>query len=189
MIAPSYLKLILISFSGYLLFLSCDREKFGFVNTEALVGKYYGAIDLERKIQLKTNNYYRERDSLYALMKKEVQTFQTQYPNAQTQNAKAHYDRLADRSQKVNDYLKSKEELLSQENNTKMDSLTRFIKNFIENYGKQHSYTFIFGQNVLYNVHSKDLTDEIAELLNNEYLKSGKTPAPAAPAEAKKDSL
>ena len=64
---------------------------------------------------------------------------------------------------------------MEQNFNVEMDSVINKVNDFVEKYGKNNGYTFIFGKNragsVLYGTESKDITEAVTKAINEAYKK------------------
>ena len=134
---------------------SCQQgQKIAFVDNSKLLDDYQEKKDLEALLKGKIDKYQHKRDSI-------SQAFQVKAQK---------YSELAHESQLLQQQLMAEEQAIQEESRTKMDTLLKKVKNFIKEYGKQHSYDFILGANdggsVHYGKADKDITADIVKALN-----------------------
>ena len=89
--------------------------------------------------------------------------------------AQEEYGMLQQRGQFMGQQLQQEEQQIQLEGQAEMDSLISKVKKEINGYGKSNGYTYILsggdGGSVLYGAETKDLTQEILKILNENYKK------------------
>ena len=149
----------------------CDQDKIGYVDTVRLMEKNLEKLELEAKYQEKSMSFNKKRDSISQAFQIEAQAIQAKAETMSQSKAQEEYDLLQQRGQFIGQQLQQEEQILQQEGQTEMDSLVSKVRKQIQEYGKVQGYTFILGGgdggSVLYGIESKDLTDEVIEVVNS----------------------
>jgi len=119
-----------------------------------------------------TDALNQKRDSISRAFQVEVQTFQAKAESMSQKKAQEEGAVLQQRGQLIGQQLQQEEQLLQQQGQAEMDSVVSKVKKEIVSYGKANGYTYILGggdgSNVLYGQDSKDITDAILKILNEE---------------------
>ena len=166
---------------------SCQQgQKIAFVDNSKLLDDYQEKKDLEALLKGKIDKYQHKRDSISQAFQVKAQApplqlllyrgqvkaqaFEAQAKTLAPAVAQQKYSELAHESQLLQQQLMAEEQAIQEESRTKMDTLLKKVKNFIKEYGKQHSYDFILGANdggsVHYGKADKDITADIVKALN-----------------------
>lgn len=178
--------------------ISCNKEqtatsttkeiKTAYVDTAKLMEEYTEAKDLEAKFKTKSEAEAKKFEVEEANFKAEVANFQR---NAQANGqawAQQKNAELEQRQQRLQYAAQSVGQKLQMEGATEMDSLVKSVKKFIQEYGKEKGYDYIYGTGdaatVLYAKDQYDITKELVKLLNDKYAANTKK-EPAT--EAKKE--
>ncbi len=155
--------------------IACQEQKIGYVDNVKLMDQYQEKIDIEAKYQNKSDALGKKRDSISQAFQIEAQAFQEKAQSMSQQKAQEAYGSLQQRGQMIGQQLQQEEQQLQLEGPTSMDSLIKKVKGQIKAYGKDHGYTYILGGgnggSVLYGDETKDLTEDILSLLNEQYKK------------------
>lgn len=163
--------------------ISCNKEqtttaasaalKTAYVDTAKLMEEYTEAKDVEAKFKAKSEAEARKFEVEEANFKAEVANFQR---NAQANGqawAQQKNAELEQRQQRLQYAVQSAGQKLQMEGATEMDSLVKNVKKFIEAYGKEKGYDYIYGTGdaatVLYAKEQYDITKELIKLLNEKY--------------------
>jgi outer membrane protein len=152
---------------------ACQEQKIGYVDNVKLMDEYQEKIDIEEKYQNQSEALGKRRDSISQAFQMEAQEFQEQAKGLSQEKAQEQYGSLQQRGQMIGQQLQQEEQQLQLQGQTEMDSLINKVRTEIKKYGKDKGYTFILGGgnggSVLYGQESKDLTEEIVKLLNENY--------------------
>ena len=152
---------------------ACQEQKIGYVDNVKLMDEYQEKIDIEEKYQNQSEALGKRRDSISQAFQMEAQEFQQQAKGLSQEKAQEQYGSLQQRGQMIGQQLQQEEQQLQLQGQTEMDSLINKVRAEIKKYGKENGYTFILGGgnggSVLYGQESKDLTEEIVKLLNENY--------------------
>ncbi len=161
---------IVIFFIALFVFSCQEQAKIGFVDNKKVVNDYDKKKGFEAKFQTKIDKFNKKADSLEKAIQMEAQLFQVKAQTMSQKKAEAEYQALLQKKQMLDYQLKSEEQALQTEAQTKIDSLVQEVKLFVKDYGKTNGYTYILGANeagsVMYGAESNDLTEEILTKLN-----------------------
>ena len=156
-----------------LIALSCQQQKFGYVDNVELMDAYQEKIDVEERYKVKLDALNQKRDSISQAFQIEAQEFQNRAERMSATNAQKEYDLLQQRGQFMAQQLQLEEQQLQQLGQAEMDSVVDRVKEEIQAYGKANNYNYIFGGGeggtVLYGQETDDLTDAIIKILNDKY--------------------
>lgn len=154
---------------------SCEQNKIGFVDNVKLMDGYQEKIDIEARYKVKAEALNKKRDSISQAFQLEAQAFQTKAQSMAQDKAQEEYGLLQQRGQFIGQQLQQEEQQMQSEGQTEMDSLISRVKREISSYGKSNGYTYILsggeGGSVLYGTDTKDLTQDILKILNDNYKK------------------
>ncbi len=157
---------------GLFLFASvaCQQDKIAYVDNIRLMDGFNEKIKTEAEYTSKTAALNKKRDSISRAFQLEVQAFQAKAEAMPQQKAQEEGTLLQQRGQLIGQQLQQEEQLLQQQGQVQMDSIVSKVKKEIVAFGKTNGYTFILGGgdggSVLYGQDSKDVTDDILEILN-----------------------
>lgn len=159
----------------FITIISCQQEKIGFVDNVKLMDTYKEKLDIEARFKTKSEAFTKKRDSISQAFQLEAQDFQSRAQKLAQAKAQEEYSLLQQRSQFIGQQLQQEEQQLQMQGQTEMDSLVSKIKREIKTYGKTNGYSFILsggdGGSVLYGTDTKNVTDEIVKILNDNYKK------------------
>lgn len=157
------------------LVVSCQKpEKVGFIDNGEIINKYQEKLDIEEKYKVKDEAFTKRTDSIGRAFQLEAQDFQVKSQSMSAANAQKKYEELGQKQQVLQQQLQFEQQQLQQAFSTEIDSVIVKVKEFVEKYGKENGYTFIFGTSdvsraVMYGKEEKDLTKIILDALNAEY--------------------
>ena len=159
----------------FITIISCQQEKIGFADNVKLMDTYKEKLDIEARFKTKSEAFTKKRDSISQAFQLEAQDFQSRAQKLAQAKAQEEYSLLQQRSQFIGQQLQQEEQQLQMQGQTEMDSLVSKIKREIKTYGKTNGYSFILsggdGGSVLYGTDTKNVTDEIVKILNDNYKK------------------
>lgn len=161
--------LIVLSFGAILT--SCDNEKTAYVDTSELMKEYSEMKEVEADFTVRSENLKKELDSMSADFRQEVQEFQENAATMSQAEKEAKQQELMQKQQMLQQQQQMKSGQLRQESQMMMDSMINKVKGFVEEYGKENDYTYIFGSNesanILYAKEGKNITQEVLAELND----------------------
>ena len=152
---------------------ACEQNKIGFVDNVKLMDGYQEKIDIEARYKIKAEALNKKRDSISQAFQIEAQAFQTKAQSMPEAQAQEEYGVLQQRGQFIGQQLQQEEQQMQSEGQIEMDSLISKVKKEINGYGKSNGFTYILsggdGGSVLYGTDTKDLTQDILKILNEQY--------------------
>lgn len=158
-----------------LLLASCQQDKIAFVDNVKLMDGYQRKMDVEAAYQEKSQAFAQKRDSISQVFQTEAQLMQNNSKGMSQQKAQEEYGNLQQRAQIIGQQLQQEEQRMQQQGQVQMDSVVQKVKEAIKAYGEDNGYTFILGGGdgggVLYGTDAKDITEEVLQVLNEEYKK------------------
>lgn len=146
---------------------SCNQQKIGYVDITKLLEESDAAKDLKKEIEKKGNEFQAKYQQIAADM--DAQIKQGKMTQAQAQK----------KGQELQAAYQQEGNQLQQDSDERSNKLIEDIKEFIKEYAKKNSYTFVLGSNesgnVLYGEEKNDLTEKLIEAINKEYKSEGET--------------
>ncbi|WP_088339974.1 OmpH family outer membrane protein [Robiginitalea sediminis] len=165
----------LVILAGAILLASCEQNKIAHVDYATLMDGYQRKKDLESGYQIKAENYARKRDSISQVFQMEAQEMQNRARSMSQQSAQEEMNALQQRAQMVGQQLQQEEQQMQRMGQLKSDSLITHVKETVAKFGEEKGYTYILaagdGSSVLFGEDSKDITEEVLKMLNDEYKK------------------
>lgn len=151
---------------------ACQQNKIAHVDNIRLMDEFKEKVAGEAKYKTLTDALTQKRDSISRAFQLEIQEFQAKAESMSQKKAQEEGAVLQQRGQLIGQQLQQEEQLLQQQGQAAMDSIVSKVKKEIESFGKANGYTYILGggdgSNVLYGEDSKDVTDAILKILNEE---------------------
>ncbi len=159
-----------------LLSFSCQKPpKTGFVDTEKIFKEYEGSKALEKELKAKQEKFSKKYDSLVQQWRQEVMDFQSKAKKLSPKKLQQKDQELYQKQQMIQQMQQQEGAKITAEIQAKNDSIVKEVYKFIDNYGKQNNFEYIFGKNttgsVLYGKSQNDLTEKLLKALNDNYSK------------------
>ncbi len=175
-------KLYLITLGLILLSLSAckqnNTEKTAFADMQKLTDNYRKLQEAQKNFEAKQKDLKAKYDSIAASFQAKYRDFLSRAQKMSKARADKEYQQLALLQQQIT--LKQQQEAaaLQQQADSVFKSMLDSLKTFIDKYGKDHGYTYIFGKQdlngLLYGKPDKDITDDMLKALNGETKKQEK---------------
>ncbi len=150
-----------------------ESLKTAYVDTAELMKDYQEAKDVEAKYKNKAVAMEKKLDLEIAKFKADATNFQK---NAQANGqewAQKNGQALQKREQQIQVSQQQMMQQLQEQSGTEMDVIVKKVKQFIKDFGKEKGYSYIYGTGspatVLYAEDKYDITQEITDLLNENY--------------------
>ncbi|MHA7844389.1 MAG: OmpH/Skp family outer membrane protein [Winogradskyella sp.] len=158
---------------------SCqEQEKVAFVDNSKVIDDYQMKIDIEKKYEDQNDAFNKQRDSIGRVYQAEIQTIQMQLGKMSPRKKEEESQKFQQKWQPIQQQMQFRQQQMEQNFNVEMDSVIIKVNDFVEEYGKNNGYTFIFGKNragsVLYGAEGKDITEAVTKAINEHY-KNGDT--------------
>lgn len=181
-----------------LLFLtSCNQQKIGYVDIQEVIKEFNGAKDAEKSMQTESQNLSASLDKMAAEFQANVQDYQknlaTLSPAAKAQREQV----LSEQQQQMQQQQQTAQQQIQAMGQQKMDDVFKQVENYIKKYSQENGYSFVLGTTrqtnaILYGEEKADITKEIIESLNAQYVSgsvgseaAAETPKPAVEEEKK----
>lgn len=156
---------------------SCEKsKKIGFIDNGLVINDYQEKKDIEAKFQLKDDAFRKRTDSIGRAFQLEVQTTQSTAQNASQKRAQELINGLQQKQQQLQQQMQLEQQQLANAFQIEIDSVIVKVKNYVKEYGKTNTYTYILGTSdaaatVLYGTEDNNLTQIILDSLNKRYNK------------------
>ncbi|WP_127845994.1 OmpH family outer membrane protein [Psychroflexus aestuariivivens] len=164
------MKKIILSLAVVASLMSCQQQKTAYVDNTVLIQDYYKMESTEAKYEEKSKKMSDELDANVMEFQKEVQEFQKNEGSMSKAELEREQNRLMQKQQMLQQQQQQQSQALRQESDQAIDSLIKEVRDFVEDYGKENGYTYIFGSNesanIMYAKEGLDITDDILEELN-----------------------
>ncbi len=158
-----------------LIITSCqEQNKIAFVDRTEVINKYQAKIDIEERFKKKNEAFIKRRDSLiqqYEFDRKEASIKAQRMSQAELQKLAQEYQQ---REALLGQQIQYEQQQLQQAFDTELDSTIAEVKRFVKQYGKDNSYTYIFGTSdatntVMYGPEQDDISKLVLDKLNEAY--------------------
>jgi outer membrane protein len=171
------MKKIVAALSFVLLLASCqEQKKMAFINRTEVMNEYQERVEVEAKFKVREDRFNKRSDSIGKAFQFEVQQFQMASVKMSENNRQEQSQAFNQKSQMLQQQMQYEQQQLQQAFATEMDSVMTTMKTFVNDYGKQNGYSFIFGTSdvtttVMYGEDVNDISDAILKGLNDSYKK------------------
>ena len=157
---------------------SCNQEKTAYVENEKVVEEYYKLENMRNKYNSKQEALKKEIDSLTAPFQKLYQEYMEKRESLEDGERQQREQQLRQMQQQIRAKQNQQGRQIQQQRGKESDSLIKVMENKIAEYAEQKGYTYIFGSNqssnILYGDKSKNITDDVIDMLNEDAGKSKK---------------
>ena len=151
---------------------SCNQDKTAYVENERVVDEYYKLENMRDKYDSKQKSLSKEIDSLAAPFQKLYDEYMEKRESLSDKERQEKEQQLRQMQQQIRAKQNQEGQQLQQQRGEEADSLINVMENKIAEYAKQKGYTYIFGSNqssnILYGDKSKNITDEVIDVLNED---------------------
>lgn len=155
-----------------LFFVSCEEDKTAYVDTTRLIQEYSEMKEVEAEFTERSEKIQKTLDSVAGIFQEEVKTFQAEAQGMSQAERQERQSQLMQKQQMLQQMQQIQANRLREESDAAVDSLVTQIKDFVEAYGEENGYTYIFGSNesanIMYAEEGLDITEEILAELNAE---------------------
>ncbi len=166
------MKKLLCIASAIVIFTSCNQqvEKTGYINNTKVVSDFKEMKAAQEKWTKKNNEVRAELEEKAKQFQIEVQGYQNIMKSMTSANREKKEQELMAKQQELQKEQQVRMQEIQQGSQAEIDSIISKVKKYIENYGKENGYTYIYGDteasNILYGKEELDLTDKILVELN-----------------------
>lgn len=152
--------------------------KTAYIDTSELMKEYTEAKDLEAKYKAQSEEKGRQLEAEISRFKQDAANFQAQAQANGQEWAQKRGAELQKREQQLGYAQQALAQQLQQSSGAEMDTLVKGVKKFIQDYGKEKGYAYIYGTgdaaSILYAEDKYNITKEIIKALNDKYAASAK---------------
>ncbi|MDT0689616.1 OmpH family outer membrane protein [Salegentibacter sp. F188] len=153
---------------------SCDQEKTAYVDTSKLIQEYREMEDMEAEFTTKSDSVRQQLDAAASEFQQEVEEYQANMNTMSQSDRQEKEQELMRKQQMLQQQQQAQGGQLRAQSDAAVDSIVKKVKNYVQEYGEENGYTYIFGSNdsansIMFAKDGKDLTQEILEKLNAEY--------------------
>lgn len=152
--------------------ISCNQEKTAFVENERVVEEYYKLENMRDRYDSKQEALSKEIDSLAAPFQKLYDEYMDKRESMSKQERQQKEQQLRQMQQQIRSKQNQEGRSLQQKRGEEADSLIKVMENKVADWADKKGYTYIFGSNqssnILYGDQSKNITDEVIEMLNED---------------------
>ncbi|NNL82767.1 MAG: OmpH family outer membrane protein [Winogradskyella sp.] len=166
---------IIVVFSICLLVSSCqESKKIAFIDRTDVINNYQAKLDIEERFKLKNENFIKRRDSLGRAFQIEAQDFQLKLNTLSDKKAQELYQQLDQKQKLLQQQFQVEQQELQNAFNTEIDSTIARVKRFVEKYGNENGYDYIFGTSdatstIMYGPEEENISKDVLEALNAAY--------------------
>lgn len=157
---------------------SCTKSKSAFVDTQKLFEEYSEMTEVQDKYTKLTDEVREELQPKIQAFQIKVDLYQKNASTMSPAERQAKEQELGALQQEIQQMQQARGGQIQQESQAAIDSVISKVRKFIDTYGEENGYDFIYGKNesgnVLYGNKELDITDEILKALNTSY-SSGET--------------
>lgn len=152
--------------------ISCNQDKTAYVENERVVEEYYKLEDMRDRYDSKQEALSKEIDSLAAPFQKLYDEYMAKRENMSEKERQQKEQQLRQMQQQIRSKQNQEGRSLQQKRGKEADSLIKVMENKVADWADKKGYTYIFGSNqssnILYGDQSKNITDEVIEMLNED---------------------
>ena len=152
--------------------ISCNQEKTAFVDNGKVVDEYYKLENMRDRYDSKQEALKREVDSLAAPFQKLYDEYMQKRESMSDEKRQQKEQQLRQMQQRIRAKQNQQGQKLQKQRGEEADSLIKIMEDKIATYAKEKGYTYIFGSNqssnILYGDKSKDITDDVINMLNQD---------------------
>ncbi len=168
------MKKIILILAGVLLMSSCQKEaKTAFVKTETIFKEYKGVKAQEALFKKKQEAFNKKYQSIIKDWQKQVTEFQQKVQKMSPKNAKKVDQELYMKQQQIQQMQQQESAKLSAEMQKQTDSIIKHVYDFMDKYGKDNGYKYIYGKNstgaLMYGDAQNDITDAVLKALDADF--------------------
>ena len=151
---------------------SCNQEKTAYVENQKVVEEYYKLEDMRERYDSKQEALSKEIDSLAAPFQKLYDEYMAKRESMSDKERQQKEQQLRQMQQQIRSKQNQEGRSLQQKRGEEADSLIKVMEDKVAEWANKKGYTYIFGSNqssnILYGDKSKNITNEVIEMLNEE---------------------
>ncbi len=166
---------ILLAFNGLLTYWFFFKTPIvAYVDSNVLLENYEGMKAARQRFQQKATQWQANIDTLKAELDREIRNFEQKKKGATKRERELSEELIQTKRQQFMNYQQAIQQQSQQEDLNMTQEVLNEVNAFIGSYGKKNGYTLILGAttmgNIIYAEEVLDITDELQEALNDQYL-------------------
>ena len=161
-------KVIIALAARFSVALGANAQKFGHVDTQAIMQSLPEITRIQGELQAKAQEYENQMKEMQDEFQKNYEAYEKAKPTLSAADAKAREDELQEQYTKIQSAAQQNQQELQKLQQEKLQPIQQKIMTAIQNIGKAGQYTYIFENGVpLYaGAGSKDVTAEVKAEIN-----------------------
>lgn len=156
---------------GFFQFQKSDKS--AYIDINVLLSEYKGMIDVQKEIELKTKKMDANIDTLIQDWENELRMYEKERTLMTKKEQQLKEELLRNKQQQINNYREVVKQQATAEDNKLRQNVIDEINQYIEEYGEELGYEYIYGAsgsgNILYASKKKDITQIIIDNLNKKF--------------------
>lgn len=172
----STLVIVLVIAVGYLFYnTQLQKEKIVYIDINVLMAEYEGMKDATKEFEEKSQIWQANVDSLIVDFQNELKVYEKERSKMTKKENELKQELLRNKQQQVGNYQQAIQKQSADEDAKLTQEVVNEVNAYIKTYGKKHHYKMIIGANssgnMLYAQDGVDITQDVLEGLNKEYVK------------------
>lgn len=160
---------------GYNYFQSTDGRKIAYVKSADILNGFVVMEQAREEYKGKTSEWKAQIDTLTKELQFGIQEHEKGLAGMTKKEKQLSEELLRTKQQQLGQFQKSIQQRAQQEDQKLTQGVVKQINAFLDEYGKVHGYTIIFGAtevgNIVYAEDAIDITEPVLEALNEKYAK------------------
>lgn len=165
--------IVVASLVAFSVWMYSTQRKVAYVDSNELMSNYKGMKDAKQEYEGKMKVWKANVDSLMMGWEKELKAYEKERRTMSKKEIKLKEELLRNKQEQIGNYQKAVQENAMKEEQMATQTVVNQVNDFLKEYGKEHSYDFIYGANasgnIVYANEGYDITQEVLEGLNKEY--------------------
>ena len=158
-----------------IILVSCNQTKIAYINVEDLMKDYEATKSMQAEMQAKQEKIVKELDSISVPFQLQIQDYQKNAPKMSSQKRAEVEAELGQIQQALQARQQQASQQLQLENQIKSEAITKKVDSFVTIYAAEKGLNLVLGTSgngtVMYGDDTLNITQQILEVLNNEYTK------------------
>lgn len=156
--------------------ISCTQTKIAYVDVEEILKEYKGTKEAEKEMNKKSAELGKELDAHANAYQAKVTDYYARANKMSTKARQQEEQTLMQQQELLKQRQQQVQANVQKEGQERMTEINENIEDFVEDYAKKNSYSYILGtsnqtKTVLYGDSQSDITDIIIEAINDSYKK------------------
>ncbi|UXX79788.1 OmpH family outer membrane protein [Reichenbachiella carrageenanivorans] len=150
-------------------------QKVVYIDSNQLLNGYKGMQDARSAYQQKATVWQANVDTLMKEVQTAIMDYEKESQSMTAKEKELNKELIRTKQRQLQDYQAAMRDKSAQEDQQMTEKVLTTINAFMINYGKEHNYQVIFGAtsagNIIYADQAINITDEVLNLLNEQYQK------------------